>query len=471
MAKVGRRFRIETALESTACPVFIVNAAREVVFVNGGVTELTGWKGADVLGSKCSFTSSSDRASLESLTGALCPPQEAFHGEHVCVAKFFVHHQTGNSLARLVHFFPLAIDASVRSVMGIVTALPKAKSLVETLPLSQVHAELASLRHELRSRFGTKSLVARTACMQRVLEQVMAAQRSMVSVALCGEDGSGKEQVARAIHYESELGSKTFVPIDCRRLPPREVEDSLNRLMASDWTEMTPIAAMHPGCLFLKCVNHLTRDLQARIVSFLHTEQGVEFRRRVRLIVSLDDDPSLCLEQEQLTEDFFFAVSGLRIDLPPLRSRLPELRVLSQLFLEECNRVGNHQITGIASDVWTLLESYGWPGNLNELRQVMVEAHAAAKASTKIETSHLPFRFRSGLDAQSIAPHVSRTFEPIEQLLSRVEREHIEGALEFAKSNKALAAKLLGITRHSLYRRMEAVGLAVPDTEEGTESP
>ncbi len=459
MSKSLRRFRIETVLESLATPVFVLNPARVLVFFNAGCEQLTGWSAHDVLGRECVFATSPDRASLEALTGALCPPPEVLRGEHHPVAKFFAHKETGQNAARMVHYFPLVTSNEVTSIIGVITEVPRPKPTADTSLITQVHAELAALRQELRMRSGLKSLIAKSLPMQRVVDQINAARRSMVAVAISGEPGTGKEQVARAIHYESEFAAKTFVPIDCERLPAREVRDAVARLVESDWNEMTPIAAMHPGCIYLRAVDHLPRDLQQRFVDFTHSERGAAFRQRARLIVSSNDSLQSRLDQDQISEEFFFLVSGLQIELPPLRQRLGELRLFAQLFVEECNRSRKQQVSGLAADVCPLLEAYNWPGNLDELRQVITDAHSACAPLTQVTAAHLPFRFRTGLDAQSLAPGPSQVFEPLSTLLERVEREQIEAALRQAGSNKAKAAKLLGITRHSLYRRMEVLGL------------
>lgn len=466
MSKSLRRFRIDAALESLATPLFVLTPARMLVFFNAGCEQLTGWSAQDVVGRECVFATSPDRTSLEALTGALCPPPEVLRGEHHPVAKFFTHKETSQNSARMVHYFPLNQGGELSSIVGIITDVPKPKSGAETSLITQVHAELAALRQELRSKSGLKSLIARSLPMLRVVEQINAARRSLVTVAITGEVGSGKEQVARAIHYESDFAAKTFVPIDCLRLPAHEIRDAILRLVESDWNEMTPIAAMHPGCIYLHSVERLPRDLQQRLIDFARSERGAAFRQRARLIVGTNESLSKHLADELISEEFFFFVTGLQIEVPPLRQRLSELRLLAQFFVEECNRSRKEQVSGLAPDVWPLLETYNWPGNLDELRQVITEAHRACAPQTQIGLTHLPFRFRTGLDAQALGPAPSQVYEPLEQHLARVEREQIEEALAQSRFNKAKAAKLLGITRHSLYRRMEVLGLADQNTDE-----
>ena len=133
--------------------------------------------------------------------------------------------------------------------------------------------------------------------------------------------------------------------------------------------------------------------------------------------------------------------------------------MLAQHFLEQLNHGSRQQVSGFSEDVSSLFEHYNWPGNLDELQRVVSQAHAACAGSV-VGSDDLPFGFRTGLDAQSLGPAPAARIEPLDQLLGRIEREHIANALELAGGNKARAAKLLGMTRPALYRRLESLGLS-----------
>ncbi len=462
-----RRLRIDVAFDNATEALFVLDAKRRVVFFNKGCVELCGCPAEDVLGLPCLFTSDTGITPLGTVTGALAPPDEIFSEEVLAVPKYFVNRQTGQSLAKLVNFHRICSDEGDTYVLGIVIDVPKAKPPIEVSMLTQVHAELGALRHALRQRYRLNSIVAKSAAMLRVLEQINAARQSLVSVALIGEAGVGKEHVARAIHYESEHGSKAFVPIDCQQLPPDEVRSSIERLLGSDWNEITPVSALHPGCLYLQHVEALPRELQQRLLDFLAGDSGRAFRQHVRLIVSSERDLAEAVAADRLIESFYYQVTSLQIAVPSLRKRLEELRLFAQHFVEESNRAGGKQITGISADVWTQLEEYSWPGNLDELREVIVAAHSNCKGSV-IAASDLPLRFRSGLDAESLSPSTPSLFEPLSSLLQRVERQHVEAALQQAKGNKMNAAKLLGLSRVALNSRLEAFGLSSDGSDSET---
>jgi DNA-binding NtrC family response regulator len=197
------------------------------------------------------------------------------------------------------------------------------------------------------------------------------------------------------------------------------------------------------------------------------------------LICSTSADPDALLADETWQSDFYYLVTPLRIAVPPLRRRPADLEPLAQSLLESHNRSSEFQLGGFADAVWSKFREYNWPGNIDELSAVVREARAATVEALRsasndqdrellIGPEHLPFRFRTGLDAQSLAPRAEPRAMPLEPYLEQIEREQIVAALEQARFSKKRAADLLGMTRPRLYRRMEALGIA--DADGGSET-
>ena len=139
MAKRGiRRIRLETALNAVDTPVFVIDAARRIAFVNQACERLTGWSAADIHGRVCNLGSSSDPDSVDAVTEALCPPPEVFDGEQQQVARYFAHRESGEASARLVHFLPLVEDQSSAFVLGVVTDVPAAGQATSTSKSSRM---------------------------------------------------------------------------------------------------------------------------------------------------------------------------------------------------------------------------------------------------------------------------------------------------------------------------------------------
>ena len=453
-----KKIRFEAAINAVDSPMFLVDSQRRVVFLNEGCQTLTGWTLPEVVGAVCEFASSGEAASIEALTGALCPPQETIDSEPRELVRQFVHRESGQITPRMVHFYPLDTDGQVDFVIGIVTEIPTKPASTDTSIVTRVHAELAVLRHELRQRYGEDSILTNSVSMKRVIDQVEAARQSRATVHICGEKGTGKEHIARTIHYTSDLGQQAFVPIQCQLMPPRELHEAIRRLVEADWGEQLPIAALQPGCVFLDDVDTLPRDVQQRLVDFVASPRGADFRSNVRLLSSSRIGLEDARTNEQISDDFYYLLTSVQIELLPLRHRMDDLQVLAQHFLEQRNHDQSKQVTGFSAEVWSQFEEYNWPGNLDELDEVIYEALCNSDGPV-IRADHLPFRLRTGLDAQRLGPISDGPIEALEPLLKRVEREQIERALEQAKGNKTMAARLLKITRPSLYRRMQTLGL------------
>jgi DNA-binding NtrC family response regulator len=438
-------------LSATATPVFLLDARRVVLFFNHGCEQLTGFTAADVIGRRCEYTTEAEPERAESITGRLCPPLEVFEGQACCAPTDFPR-TTGGSFAATIHFFPLdESGAGSMRVLGVIT--PRgAPACAPATPASELHAVLATVQSELRRLYGADRIVARSPAMRRVLEQVRVARRCQASIHFSGEQGTGREHLARVIHNQSEHHVRAFVPLDCRHLPPFELKRALRRALAHEPGEEGDSSGRPPGTLFLRNIADLPRDLQEFVVA---SYAGSD---TVRLMSSSTKTLTDALDADELIPEFYYRVTQLTIEVPPLRERREDLPLLAQQLAEQHNRGDERQVGGFTPDVLEQFARYNWPGNVAELAAVVAEARAAS-AGALITPQDLSFRFRTGMDAQAIGPPVEERPIDLEAALAEVEREHILRALQQAKNNKSQAAALLGLTRPKLYRRMEVLGM------------
>jgi DNA-binding NtrC family response regulator len=463
MAKRPRKTsRLETALNVVNTPVFLLDHRRKVTFFNSGCEQLTGWSADDVLGKICDYNSDTDHETVESLTAQLCPPPEVSTGKPVEVPTY-ISQSSGKTVARLIHFFPL-IDENdhVDGVLGIITLIEQPSKPIVTTPARQLHAELASLRNALRRRFGVDSLLGRSLSLIRVLEQIKLACAFKVTLLLRGPKGVGKEHAARMIHFESDGHNRSFVPLDCKSIPPRELKQTLKRLLEQvehhqPESDVPSMPILQPGTLYLQNVESLPRDLQQMICEAFQQNSTVS-SHNLRLMAGTTADLKQAVAEDAILREFHYLLTPLEIELPPLRRRPEDLNVLAQSFLEELNRGAETQIGGFSDEVWERFRQYNWPGNLDELKRVIKEATAAC-SNNLILLTDLPFRFRTGLEAQSVSPAAQPRSLPLKEHLENVEREQILETLLQCKQNKTKAAQLLGITRPRLYRRMQTLGI------------
>jgi len=204
--------------------------------------------------------------------------------------------------------------------------------------------------------------------------------------------------------------------------------------------------------LLLHRVDEVSIDLQVELAGFF-----VRRPTRWRLIATAAESLVELAQRGQFRDDLAATLSTLVIELPPLARRREDLPLLAQLFLEDLNAVERRQLGGFSAAALDLLSHYSWPGNLDELAKTVAEVYRHAMGH-EIDVADLPERIRL---ADQAAAHPRRHEETIvlDEYLGRVERELIRRALARAKGNKARAARLLGMTRPRLYRRMMQLGL------------
>ncbi|MED5398937.1 MAG: sigma 54-interacting transcriptional regulator [Planctomycetota bacterium] len=460
-----RRRRIEKWLAGSRTPVFVLDANRIVCWFNSGCEELTGWPAEEVIGWRCDYSSEFEQGTVDALLASLCPPPELdLHPNHPIPIQLAC--RDGRSLPQALHVFPLNDElGQPDGFLGVLCPVRAAEpTTTSETPTHRLHAELAAMRHSLRERFGQDSLLGTGPAMARLQAQARLAGDSLSSVCLIGEPGSGREHTARAIHYSGAAGDQSFVPLDCNGLPPGEQANIIDRMFQSP--EAGSSSVFQPGSLFLADVDHLPRDIQQRLLDQL-TTPNTTTEPSLRLMVSSTRPLEEAVAREDLLPDLHFHASTVSITVPPLRDRGEDFRPLVQHFLERHNQPASRQVGGLAPDSWTVLGQYDWPGNLDELNLVILEAAlvAADRDSSLIDPDDLPFAFRTGIDAQRAGGPLEQPIEPLEDVLERVEREQLGRAMQRARGNKAEAARLLGLTRPRLYRRLTQLDMLEDDFE------
>ena len=445
-------------LSLTEQPVFVVDSRRVVLFYNRGFEQLTGWMAGDLIGQVCELHTDGDPSSIATLLSALCPPVELSPTSH----RLHVLTRDGQSLDRIAHFFPLPpLDADSASTeplrwLGIL-GLPESGTRVSPIPEeSELHAELAALKSDLRKRYSLSQVVAGSSAMQRILARLQLAVASNVTIAFSGASGTGKEHLARAVHYAGENRIRAFVPVDCR-WPTEQLNETLGRLRKTEVNDL-PIPVLRVGAVLLQHVESLPPQWQMWLTKSVDLTPGPH---AVRWMLSSEKDFDELVRAEVLLPEFRDCFGVLEVALPTLRERPLDLPLLVQHALEECNSGSEKQVTGFSPDVWEQFRAYNWPGQLNELFAVACEAHAASPGPL-VTVSDLPFRFRAGQDAQSVSPPPVAEQIPLDELLLQVEKEQLQTALARAAGSKQRAADLLGIPRAKLYRRLEVHGLWKP---------
>jgi DNA-binding NtrC family response regulator len=288
--------------------------------------------------------------------------------------------------------------------------------------------------------------------MRRLADQVRLACQVTTPVLLVGEGGTGKQTLARIIHYNSPRRERAFAALDCVRLPPYT-------LAALLFTERGSTPRGPFGAVYLKEPAALPRDLQLLLCQGF-AEGAFPFRLLAGSSMALGEAVSRGL----LVDELASILGTLVFEVPPLRERREDLPILVERFLDRANTAGDPRVLGLTPAAWEILRLHRWPGNLGELYAALASARTRAKGE-HIDAADLPASLR--LDhtlAQTPGRPPDRPL-PLDHLLEQAERRLIELALRRTRGHKARAAELLSIWRPRLQRRMEALEI---DDEEST---
>jgi DNA-binding NtrC family response regulator len=314
----------------------------------------------------------------------------------------------------------------------------------------QLHARLRALRDQLAPAYDLERLVGTSPAIERVRGQIQLAATSAARVVILGPTGSGRERVARTIHAKQMAsGWPYLVPLACPLLDAELLESTVEAFMRS----CAELSEEQPATLLLLEVDQLPEDAQASLLGFLKIGAV-----RLNTLATARESPLDLAQQGSFRSELAHALSTLVIAIPPLQERIVDVPLLVQAAIEQRNASGGRQIGGVTESAMVLLLRYSWPGNSDELFQLIAEACDQAEGAL-IEDQDLPERIHMALAAAKYPP---RQEDPIQldHVLTGVERELIQRALSTAKGNKAYAARLLGLSRSRLLRRMEVLQIS-----------
>jgi two-component system response regulator HydG len=283
---------------------------------------------------------------------------------------------------------------------------------------------------------------------------------------ITGESGTGKEVVARAIHKQSRRHKGPFVAVNCAALPDSLLESELFGHARGAFTDARAerkglLLQADGGTLLLDEIGEMPPGMQAKLLRALEEKTlrpvggDKEVPFDVRLITATNRDLEAAVEENQFREDLFFRINVVQIDLPPLRARGTDVLLLAQHFVETFADRSDKQVTGIAENAAERLLAYSWPGNVRELRNV-VERAVALTCYEKVAVEDLPAKVR---DYRSDQVFIGGD-DPTELVpLDEIEKRYILHVLKTVGDNKAMAARILGLDRKTLYRKLKQYGV------------
>lgn len=320
--------------------------------------------------------------------------------------------------------------------------------------------ENAVLKKQLQERFSLGSIIGRSKQMQKIFNMVDKVSGYDSNILITGETGTGKELIARAIHYSGKKGDQPFVTIDCAAIPESLLESELFGHAKGAYTGATEvkkgqIELAEGGTLFLDEIGELPLVLQKKFLRFLQEKiivrVGCNKRRKVnvRVIAATNKDLEEEIKVGNWREDLFYRLNVISLEAPPLRERKDDIPLLVEFFLEKYNRQNNKFIKGASSKVLEIFYDYDWPGNVRELENV-IERAVVLSSSEKILPSNLPDKLAN--------MEQSSAQKQEEMNLLQLEYAVINRAMEQSGGNQSAAARVLGISRKKLRTKLQQHG-------------
>ena len=370
------------------------------------------------------------------------------------------------------------IESAVRAIkMGAFDFVEKPLSLDKTVLVvgnAVRQRRLEAENRELRATVGRKqTIVGESYVMQQLLEQVAMAAPTNGRVLIYGENGTGKEMVARTIHGNSRRARGPFIEVNCAAIPEELIESELFGHMRGSFTGATAdrrgkFELADGGTLFLDEIGDMSVKTQAKVLRALQ-EQVVEpvggsssVRVDVRVIAATNKDLPSEIRAGRFREDLYFRLNVIPIFVPPLRERDGDILLLAEHFIAEFAREDGRRPKHLDSGAATGLRSYRWPGNVRELRNVIERLMIMVPGET-ITLPHLGF-LEGGA---TLTPGPAESPQvPLHEARDRFERDYILRALAANHGNISRTADALGVERSNLYRKMRGFGIAPAKREE-----
>ncbi len=330
----------------------------------------------------------------------------------------------------------------------------KLERVVNMLDVAQ---ENRVLREQLRTRPGFAGLIGVSPKMHRVYRLIEKVSQHTYPVLILGESGTGKELVAHSVHFSGPRRARPFVPVDCSALAPTLIESELFGHVRGAFTgamnsKQGLLEAADGGTLFLDEIGDLPIDLQAKLLRAIQEKEvkPVGSTERVsistRVIAATNRNLETAVREGKFRQDLYFRLNVVQIKLPSLRERKSDIPLLVNYFLEKF--AGSERVVRtISEDAMTRLLAYEWPGNVRELENV-IERAVALGSGPILHIADLPTNLHYG---------TGERIEPVDEMvpLKELERRAVVRALREAGGDKVAAARLLGIGKTTLYRKIK----------------
>ena len=443
----------KTVVETMQEGLMLVDQQGKIEFVNRAFEKIIGYTLEEVQGKGCEVFQC-NRCFIARAGGKnkYCTlfKEEQVHGSE-CVFR----RKDGSS----VHLLKNA--AVIRNEEGKV--IGGVETMVDLSGVMEKEKIIASLRQQLHSQEGFHGIVGTSPVMRQVLDLATSAAHSDAPLVIYGESGTGKEILASAVHRISQRNGGPFIKVNCAALNDNLLESELfghvkGAFTGADYSRTGRFEAASGGSIFLDEVGDLPLATQTKLLRVLQ-EKEIErvgdhrpVKIDVRIIAATHKDLQQLIRDGLFREDLYYRIGVIPVYLPPLRERMADIPLLVESFIKRIGERTGKEITGITRSGLEVLLQYGWPGNIRELMNVVEYAFVLCPGGM-IEPRHLPQHLRGEL-----AP-VRRQQGTTVNIYQGARRRQLVEALEAAGGNQTKAARILGVSRVTVWKWMSKYGI------------
>ena len=445
----------ETVIDTMMDGLMVVDPEGVIISINNAMENLTGYSKGELVGQSCAILDCDacfgTRAEGHDKYCAL------FKEGHVSRRKCMLRKKDGKPL--YVHKNAALLKDSSGTVIGGVETLT---DLTEVVSKDRV---ITRLRRELSGKDGFKGILGTSPPMQQIFDLISSAAQSEAPVIIYGDSGTGKELVAAAIHKLGVRRKGPFIKVNCAALSESLLESELfghvkGAFTGADRTRMGRFEAANGGDIFLDEIGDLPLSTQVKLLRVLQ-EKEIEkvgdhrpLSIDVRILAATNKDLNRLMEEGRFRQDLYYRIGVIPIMIPLLRERREDIPLLVESFINRIRLKTDKPISGMSREAMELLMDYDWPGNVRELMNVIEYAFVLCSEG-EIMSNHLPARV-SGQTVSTVPRR--RVFQ---QLDANEERRRLMEALTAAGGNKSEAARILGISRVTLWKRLKAYDIQV----------
>ncbi|MCP4750683.1 MAG: PAS domain-containing protein [Proteobacteria bacterium] len=435
-------------LESISDGVFTVDDDWRITSFNRAAEEITGISRREAIGRKCS---------------------EIFRA-NMCESSCALRH-TLSSGDPIINKAAFIIDSRNRRVpISVSTAILRDES-GKILGGAETFRDLRlveELRDELKRSFRAGDLVSRSPSMRKTIDLAHMLADSRSTVLIQGDTGTGKEVVARTIHQLGNRKNHPFIAVACGALPDTLLESELFGYKAGAFTGATKdkpgrFELAEGGTLFLDEIGEISPELQVKLLRVLQDKTFEKLgdtkstQVDTRIIAATNRDLAAIVEEGLFRQDLFYRINIVKIELPPLKQRKVDIPYLVDRFVSRFNLMQRKSITGVSPEAMDLLMSHDYPGNIRELENIVEHAFVMC-SNGLLEPQHLPRDFTTNFPAVQDRHGINET-------VRAVEAQTILNVLKRNRYDRQATAKELGVHKSTLFRKIKALGIPLPEKD------